>query len=151
MNVVYNVSKNNTEPLCWAVVEDLLITLNRPGTLTDQRLDELLTERNQKNFNWALGLSIGQVTLNSVQRKRSVDAFSNLTRVAVIVEDRLTRGIVTALGWLGLGNMKSFLWEDLEKAVEYLAVPNVPAATIVEAATRLQHLGLEGTDLQPRR
>jgi hypothetical protein len=121
----------------WAFIGDLFILYSCTGDLSDERLAEMSRECLARRIKYALGTGIGRGGLTSVQRKQAAETFKGLTRIATVYDDRMTRGIITALGWLGL-NIKSFDWPQLDAAIAYLSVPNIPPEQIVNVLDHLK-------------
>ena len=104
-------------PQSWAVVSDrVLISLTQSGPISDARWKQFLDDFRSSGVQYVLGTSVGSVDVNSVQRK-SVAELLKGKRIAVVTDHRIARGIVTALGWLGL-DIKSFDWPSLIAATD---------------------------------
>ncbi len=57
-----------------------------------------------------------------MQRKKGVDAAKEKgIRVAVVTDERLVRGIVTAASWFGT-DIQAFDWSHLRDAIDFLQV-----------------------------
>jgi hypothetical protein len=131
-----NLAKDESN-VSWVFADKLMITFSGEGTVTDIRLDELVKEALANKIEFVLGTGIGRGSMSSTQRKKSAEVFRGLTRIATVYDDRLTRGIVTALGWLGL-NIRSYDWTDLTAAIDYLNVPGLDKEDISRFALRLR-------------
>jgi len=80
--------------------------------------------------------------MDSLQRKQASTVFGSMTRVAAILDDRVSRGMITALGWLGM-NIKAFTWDDAKKAISYLDTPypeNIILEMLLEVRNRATSL-----------
>jgi len=107
--------------LQWKTLDDMLIGFISPGQLPDEGLDLLCQELQAKPVKTYLSTSYGVVDVNSMQRKKVVDVLTGRgTKIAVVTDERLVRGIVTAASWLGLRNVKTFAWADVTEAVGFL-------------------------------
>lgn len=123
-------------PQSWAIVGDrLLISLTQAGPIPDARWQHFLRDLRESRVPYVLGTSVGSVDVNSVQRK-SVAELLKGKRIAVVTDHRVARGIVTALGWLGL-DIKSFSWSQLTQSVDYLGVEGIKTDDIVAVVTKL--------------
>lgn len=123
-------------PQSWAFIGDrVLISLTQAGSISEARWKQFLDDFRASGVTHVLGTSVGSVDVNSVQRK-SVSELLKGKRIAVVTDHRIARGIVTALGWLGL-DIKSFDWPSLSTAVDYLGVPGLATKDIVEVVAKL--------------
>ncbi len=123
--------------LGWTFVGNLMIAFTKVGGLQDSRLLELAEAANTFQASVALGLGIGRSTLTSVQRKKSAELFGGFDRMATVYDDRITRGIITALSWLGM-NVSSFDWNRLRDAVEYLNPTGVEVDDVIAISEELR-------------
>lgn len=135
---VLNLPKDGAN-LAWAFIGDLLITFSVPGEMTDTRMSELIQDVKAHAPKYVLGTGIGKASVNSLQRKMAADVFKGMTAIATVFDDRLTRGIMTALGWLGLG-IKSYDWASVREAIEQLRVPNVSVDDAMQTHSELRAL-----------
>jgi hypothetical protein len=63
--------------------------------------------------------------ITATQRKAAADVMTAKSLNSVVVtSNRLTRGILTALSWLG-AKVKGFNWDTLESALELIDDPSV--------------------------
>lgn len=123
-------------PQSWAIMSNrVLISLTQAGPIPEARWKQFLDDFRASGVQYVLGTSVGSVDVNSVQRK-SVSELLKGKRIAVVTDHRIARGIVTALGWLGL-DIKSFDWPSLTVAVDYLGIEGIETKDIVAAVTRL--------------
>lgn len=131
------------------VVDDLLVSVSRSGTddkgILNQRdmgnfLDVLRTAPIKKY----LACMHGSFNSSSVQRKEGADLVkARDIQIAVITDDRLVRGIVTALSWLG-AKVSAFSWNDVSRALDHLHVDGDQASRAQAAITKLRwELGIE--------
>lgn len=117
-------------PFEYEIVDDVMVTRNRPGSVDDKLwnryIDELLRSKVKATFS----LVEGSITVTATQRKSAADALKtkNLPAV-VIIDDRISRGILTAISWLG-GNVKGFSWAEADKAVEAIDTSEVTRAKL---------------------
>jgi hypothetical protein len=61
-------------------------------------------------------------SISSTQRKGASDAVKSRNLLVIVLTDsRITRGVVTALNWLG-ANIGAYLWASLNAALKSLEV-----------------------------
>jgi hypothetical protein len=123
--------------MAWGWLDSLLIVIAR-GDDSDKSdsgdsatVDRFIKEATQRSFTTVLSVSKGSPKANSVQRKELSTAFKGKQVVSVFDGSALTRGVITALGWLGM-NIVSFSLKDLDKAIA-AALPEGKTATEVRA------------------
>ena len=129
----------------WVTVGNLVVSLATPGNVPQDSVDGILRDINDKQIKKYLATVIGASQLNGLQRKQFSDVSQRLgLQVAVVADEVLTRGIVTALGWLGM-NIKSFSWKDIRLGLQYLEVGKTFEDRAIEAVSRLREgSGLKG-------
>lgn len=104
-------------PFEWEVVDDIMVTRNRPGDVDDKDWNAYIDTLMKSNVRGTFSLVDGSITITATQRKAAADALTSKKIPAiVIIDNRFSRGILTAISWLG-GNIKAFGWKDIEKAV----------------------------------
>jgi hypothetical protein len=132
--------------LTWVMVGDLVVSLATPGNVPQDALDRFLQDINAKQTKKYLAAVVGAAQLNGIQRKQVSEVYRRLgLQVAVLADEMLTRGIVTALGWLGV-NIKAFSWRDIRAALQYLGIDEKSEAQILQAVSRLREKsGLKGS------
>jgi hypothetical protein len=131
----YNIPRDRAENIGWVFVGPLLVICHQEGDVPEARLAQIFDEMDHKKPTHVLSTGKGGARINSVQRKKAFEVFRNMT-VCALVDNAITRGIVTAIGWLGL-NVRVFSTADLRKAVEHLNVPGLTSDEIVEVASTL--------------
>ena len=110
----------------WVVVDDLVICLTQAGPIPDDLWARFARDVASPSVKAVLGLSFESVSVNSVQRKAVSAAIKGKT-LAAVLDSTVTRGVLTALGWLGL-NIKVFPWKQLEVAIAQTAPSKATAA-----------------------
>lgn len=140
-----NIIRTPAEVQSWGFVGEVLITYTFEGELPDARLAKLYEEMKTAKPICVLAASVRRVTLTSLQRKKAKEEFADFKKMVVVLNDPMTRGIITAMGWLGL-NIKSFGWNNVREACEYVAPPNVGGDAVFQAleSIRRQHLSVIG-------
>ena len=107
----------------WTEIDDLMIGYSTEGRIVDDVWQKFIHDLKTKPIKKYLGVSIGYLEITSLQRKQAADALKGRgVSLAVVTEEKLVRGIVTAASWLGV-NVKSFAWSELRAALHHLAVP----------------------------
>jgi hypothetical protein len=108
------------------------------GAIDQQRFEGYINECREHGHHLvaAVGCSVGMATATAEQRKLVPTALKG-KRLAIVADNIMTRGLVTALNWLGM-KIKSFNWEQFDELVHYLAVEGVPSARIREAIMELR-------------
>lgn len=86
----------------------------------------------------------GNVKLDARQRSQLADVLrGEKIQVAVLISSPVTRGIVTALGWL-VGGYRAFEMSRLEDAMDHLGIPvgrrDRVRATVAEMRQRLNEM-----------
>jgi hypothetical protein len=104
----------------WEVVGDVIAT-RTSGEMPVDAWDGFIHDLVSQDVKRIFSLVVGPATMSANQRKHGADTFRARNIEAVVVTDhRMTRGILTALSWLG-ANIKGYSWADLGKALEYVS------------------------------
>ncbi|MCA9681723.1 MAG: hypothetical protein KC457_05975 [Myxococcales bacterium] len=122
--------------LGWAYLGPVMMTCGEAGDMPVDRFDEWISDLGRHQFDYVLGSTIGPTAISGNQRRRVVEALKG-KKVVVIIDNRVMRGILTALGWLGL-QLRSFEWSELESAAKYLDVPGLEPQQLVDALWSLR-------------
>jgi hypothetical protein len=134
----YFVPKEGRSNFCWAVSGNLLIQLALTGDVPPPRFEEYLKVLSTRDITHILSIARGSSSINSVQRKKGADiARDRNIKIAVVLDNAITRGLVTAFSWLGIP-MKSYRPENLDEAIDYLAAPNINKAHVLEILAHLE-------------
>jgi hypothetical protein len=81
---------------------------------------------------------IGRVSSSSTQRKAMAEILkSRNVSTAVVTDQAIVRGIVTAIGWLG-ANMRAFSWTETTAALEYLTVPAIQRDRVLDRLAQMR-------------
>jgi hypothetical protein len=116
----------------WAYCGDLLIAFNRPEPIPDDLFETFVRSVSRKAPTKLLATSTGPASIAGHQRKRFAELFRHC-KVSAVSDHRVTRGIITAMGWLGL-QIRAASWDNLREAIDYLE-PNGTTAADVQALT----------------
>ncbi len=123
----------------WIILDDLVVTITRAGDSDDSVWREFAKDLETKKVTKCLGGALSNASLTSVQRKIVAEAMKkNNVKVAAVSDDRLVRGVITAVSWLGV-DIKAFDWSQVREAALYLSVPEVKIERAVEALLRLKN------------
>jgi hypothetical protein len=57
--------------------------------------------------------------------------------VIVVTDDRMVRGLVTAVSWMG-AQVDAYSWKEIEKAVQRLSVSTITATICLDEANRFR-------------
>jgi hypothetical protein len=131
------------------VLDDLLVTVSRAGSedkgmLGDKDMAHFLAMLKTAPINKYLACLHGTSNSSSVQRKEGADLIkSRSIQVAVITDDRLVRGFVTALSWLG-AKVSAFSWDDIATALRHIGVQGALTDEALSAISRFRiELGID--------
>jgi hypothetical protein len=103
----------------WTNIGDLMasVAVASPGK---DEWDRFIADLGSKPITRYISCTVGQGELDSVKRKQASDILSaKKIRVAVVTDERLVRGFVTAASWLGV-NIKAFSWMEVKDAIRYV-------------------------------
>jgi hypothetical protein len=125
--------------LRWVVVEDVMVTFATPGEIDNQSLTAWTKDIKAKPVTRLLGANVGVVEANSGQRKLAVDTVKGKGMPVAIVSDQaLTRGVVTAASWLG-ANIRAFSWHELSAAATFLQMTPSLQDKVIDALMKLRN------------
>lgn len=106
----------------YKIVGDVMVSFAMDGRMAEGSMEAMYEEIRNKPITKFLGTDTGGVEVTSVQRAVGAEVVREKgVKVAVVTDERLMRGIVTALSWLG-ANIKSFDWNNVKEAIKYLQV-----------------------------
>lgn len=125
-------------PFEYELVDDVMVTRNRPGTVDDRLWNKYIEDLLKANVKATFSMVEGSITVTATQRRSAAEALkSKDVPAVVIIDDRISRGILTAISWLG-GNVKGFSWSEVDEAVK--AVGTAPATRAKLATLAKQFL-----------
>ncbi len=103
----------------WQVVGDIIVT-RTADEIPDAQWDPFIERISVGDIARIFSLVVGPATITATQRKGAAETFKTRgIEATVITDNRMTRGILTALSWLG-AHVKGFRWTDLEPALANL-------------------------------
>ncbi|MCX4242469.1 hypothetical protein [Paraliomyxa miuraensis] len=121
-------------PHDWEIIGDTIVAITAPGQIDNDRWGKFIEALNQPNTKKVLNFVRGEVTIDAIKRKQAADAVTACKlEVTVVTDSRLTRGVLTAVSWLG-ANIKAYSWSDIGKAIERVAPSAVGRSRIAEIA-----------------
>ena len=104
----------------WEVIGDVIAT-RTSGAMPQDAWAGFIRDLIRHDVKRIFSLVVGPATLSANQRKHGAETFKARNIEAVVVTDhRLTRGIITALSWLGT-NIRGYSWADLDDALVYVS------------------------------
>jgi hypothetical protein len=110
-----------TQPHVWELLQDVMVTQTVPGPISDELyINQFVSDLKKNTVRVIFSVAFGATSLTATQRKAAADVLRDKHILAIVVTDsRMTRGIITAVSWLG-ANAKAFGWDDvdLSKAVQ---------------------------------
>jgi hypothetical protein len=133
---IFNIPSDTWKNMTWCVLRNLMLVHTHPGPVESERFSECLREIKARRITHLLSVAKGVAEINSVQRKAASEAVAGLHIVA-IVDNALTRGFITALGWLGV-NIKSYPPDELDFALARLGIPGLTDRKIHAALDELR-------------
>jgi hypothetical protein len=132
---ISNIPSDTWKNMTWCVLRNLMLIHTHPGPVESERFSECLREIKARKITHLLSVAKGAAEIDSVQRKAASEAVAGLQIVA-IMDNALTRGFITALGWLGV-NIKSYPPDQLDRAIARLDIPGLTGREIQAALDEL--------------
>lgn len=100
----------------WEIVGDIIVT-RTAGQIPSDQWNGFVNALVNKDIRKIFSLVVGPATINAAQRKGAADTFTSRgVKAIVVVDNRMTRGIITALSWLG-ASVEGFSWAHLDSAI----------------------------------
>lgn len=122
----------------WLIIDDVILSFTRPGPTDDALWNAFAKDLRNSKVSKYVGAAVGVIDVTSVQRKIVADALrERKLPVAAISDERLVRGMITAVAWLG-ANIKPFAWSELQQATDYLGIPQETASKVIEAMLKFK-------------
>ncbi|NVB37653.1 hypothetical protein G6O69_07400 [Pseudenhygromyxa sp. WMMC2535] len=102
----------------WRLIGEVMVTFTIEGELSDQLyVDQFLGDLKKSQAEVIFSLATGSNSITASQRKAAADVMKSKNLKAIILTDsRVTRGVLTAVAWLG-GNVVGFPWDQIDRAV----------------------------------
>jgi hypothetical protein len=126
------------DSLKWVIVDSWIISLGVAGHIPNDRWQSFMDAIKSVPITHYLAMAIGSVEPNSLQRKE-VFEFTKIKgiRVAVITDEKMVRGVVTAASWFGV-DVKSFSWGQLPEAMRHFGATKSFEERALKAVTKLK-------------
>ncbi|KIG17395.1 hypothetical protein DB30_03314 [Enhygromyxa salina] len=107
----------------WTVVGDLMVSFNLPGPIPDAVWRDYCDTIASPQVLKVLAASIGAVEVDSGQRQQINLALRTApqTMAAIVTDEAIVRGLMTATAWLGRVDLKAFPWHRVADAYRHLA------------------------------
>jgi hypothetical protein len=122
----------------WKIVDDVMVSLGTHGAMPDDEWKRCVTDLEVRPIKKWLVTVLGTFEVNSMQRKLGIDAINRRrVHLAVVSEDRVVRGLVTAASWFGV-DVKPFPWTDLDQAIKHLQIGPPLYGHVFEAVQQLR-------------
>src|SRR5690242_17139423 len=97
-------------PHKWFILADVVVSFTLPGAVHDDDWMPFVNAIRNEPVTRYLGTAIGVIDVTSVQRKLiSTELSRKRIPVAAVTDERVIRGIATAVSWLGV-DIKAFAW-----------------------------------------
>lgn len=104
----------------WEVIGDVIAT-RTSGAMPQDAWSGFIRDLIRHDVKRIFSLVVGPATLSANQRTHGAETFMARNIEAVVVTDhRLTRGIITALAWLGT-DIRGYSWVELDDALAYVS------------------------------
>ena len=106
----------------WSVRGNLMVSFYMPGSIAIDTWQNYCDTIASEQVHKVLATSIGAVEVTSTQRKQVSAALKAEPRVsvAVITDEAIVRGLMTATAWLGRVDVKAFPWHKVADAYRHL-------------------------------
>lgn len=131
-------NSHSTGPHQWRIIGDVLVALTSEGVIDKDTWARYIDVLHNGDFRVNLAIS-HDGAISSTQRKGASEAIkSRKLSVIVLTDSRVTRGIVTALNWLG-SEIAAFSFDELDGVLEALEVKPEIEQEIRELALEFLH------------
>lgn len=106
----------------WTVQGDLMVAFFKAGPITDEVWQDYCDTIASPPCRKVMATSIGAVEVSSAQRKLISDVLKRSgVVVAVVTDEAIVRGLMTAVSWLGRVDLRAFPWHKVADAYLHLA------------------------------
>jgi hypothetical protein len=130
------------EPHRWKTIDDVIVSFTIPGRVSDAVWDAFLADITAQRPKYCLVLCLGRVEVDGAQRRRSTQAVMRTrTAVVVVTDNRMTRGLATAVAWFG-AKLDAYPWSEVATALDGLDLaPATRRQLLLEAQGFYAELG----------
>ena len=134
----------------WSAVGELLVCFFPAGPVEELRWSQLCAAIASEPVRTVLLSSIGALELDGAKREElSIALCSGQgTRIALVSDEALVRGTMTAMSWRRRVDLKLFIWHKLADAHAYLAPSQLDLRGLNEAIEALRKRLEAGRDAQ---
>lgn len=116
-----------------------MVSLAGDGPLDEPDFDAWASAMTAQRIGVYLSVVDGAARVSSAQRKRAARIFdAQGVRAAVVTDSSVTRGVVTAVRWLGGTSIVAFPRKELVAAVRHLGFTAYRADAVITAVARLE-------------
>lgn len=133
----------------WNIVGEIIITRQAPEKeVPDSVWTEFTKALASGKFRHIFSFTIGNTSIKPTQRKSAAEILKREDIPATVMTDnRVTRGILTAVSWLG-AKVKAYSWTELDAAMDAANVPKESRAEVQRVATEFlnMHQGSKAQD-----
>jgi hypothetical protein len=134
--------RKSTHGTWFSELDDVLVNFRHDGPLPEPAFDEWVRELSRPAIRRFVSCAIGPVQLTSTQRKRaSALAEERGLGVVVVTDDRVGRGIVTAVSWLG-ARIRAVSWQDVDGGGAWLGLTPARAKDLTNLVWELRRLAM---------
>ncbi|PRQ05437.1 hypothetical protein ENSA5_02570 [Enhygromyxa salina] len=132
----------------WTVRGDLMVCFFLPGPLTTEVWQDCCDTIASPEVTKLLVASIGAVEIDANQRRQINEALRTppTTATAVVTDEAIVRGLMTATAWLGRIDIKAFPWHKLAEAVDHLAPVGLSVAEALDLVDLVRHRAEDDED-----
>lgn len=125
----------------WTVQGNLLVSFFPPGPIDEDIWQDYCDTIASEQVLKVMATSIGAVEVDSRQRKLVNEALKTPPQVsvAVVTDEAIVRGLMTATAWLGRVDVKAFPWHKVAEAYRHLSPAGIgekDALDLVDAIRR---------------
>lgn len=105
----------------WMFLDSLLISVSTSGLIPSDAWTAFIDSVGKSEATTGyVATTTGSIETTSLQRKEVFELVKvKKIRVAVVTDDRMVRGIVTAASWVGV-DVNAYAWGDLRDAIRSL-------------------------------
>jgi hypothetical protein len=124
----------------WTFLGPVVLAFHQEGELEPARWKAFIEDLKTHTFTHCFGGAWGAVQLTSVQRREVTEQLKGVPS-ALVTNHAVARGIVTAVGWLGM-TVRGFGWDKVDEAAQYLSPPEVDYKALAAAFVQLRDASL---------
>lgn len=124
------------DPHRWKTIDDVIVSFTIPGPIPDAVWDGYLDHIAERRPKYCLVLCMGKVEVDAAQRRRSTQmVMRTRTAVAVVTDNRMTRGLAMAVAWFG-AKLDAFPWSELGQVLDGFDIANDTRQQLLQEARR---------------